>query len=165
MPPGVVNMRSARPFDNPGRNFSYPLQGNYSESSEKFSPRAAATLSWTNDTFGVLVGVAAACATRRETSGYETIGWTNPTITHGQCGTTPTGTQTLASASRACNTTGGNGWGLPNVNSNAMNPITGLGSVPADAGAGLTPGDDHRSRVPRRRSIPGYSLRAASATR
>jgi TonB-dependent receptor len=154
---GVVNMRSARPFDSPGRKFSYQLQGNYGEESEEFSPRAAATYNWTNDTFGVLVG-AAVVRNKAKTLGYETIGWTNPTVTHGQCGTTPTGTQNLASASGACNTTGGNGWGFPNVNSNAMNgPITGIGVTPAGAGAGIPAG------VPIDRGFleglnPGYSL-------
>src|SRR3954454_22591237 len=38
---GVVNMRSARPFDNPGAHASYQLQGGYGEESGKYSPRGA----------------------------------------------------------------------------------------------------------------------------
>jgi TonB-dependent receptor len=82
---GVVNMRSARPFDNPGTHFTYQLQGNYGEISEEFSPRAALIGSWTNDTFGVLVGVSAV-DNKFRTKGFETIGWTNATLSDAQCG-------------------------------------------------------------------------------
>jgi TonB-dependent receptor len=134
---GVVNMRSARPFDNPGTHFSYQLQGGYGEESSKYSPRGAATVSWTNDTFGILGG-AAAVRNKAQTTGYETIGWTNPTITHGMCGTTPTGTQNLSAVSPQCNSTGGNGWGQPGVSTAAG--TTGLGVVPTGVGNGLVAG-------------------------
>jgi TonB-dependent receptor len=49
---GVVNMRSARPFDNPGAHLTLQAQGNYGEISEEVSPRLAITRSWSNDTFG-----------------------------------------------------------------------------------------------------------------
>ena len=128
---GVVNMRSARPFDNPGTHASYQLQGGYGQESGKYSPRGAAMGSWTNDTFGVLAGVAAV-RNKAETLGYETIGWTNPTITNGMCGTAPAAGQNLGSASAQCNSTGGNGWGQPGVTN-----ATGLGVVPAGVGNGL----------------------------
>jgi hypothetical protein len=106
---GVVNMRSSRPFDNPGTHFSYQVQGGYGEESSKYSPRGAATASWTNDTFGVLGGIAAV-RNKAQTTGYETIGWTNPTISHGMCGTQPdvSRNENLASPSPRCNSTGGN---------------------------------------------------------
>ena len=53
---GTVNMRTARPFDNPGTRFNYQLQANYGEESGTVNPRGALTASWTNDTFGVLAG-------------------------------------------------------------------------------------------------------------
>jgi hypothetical protein len=49
---GVVNMRSARPFDTPGAHFTFQLQGNYGEVNEEFSPRAAMTGTWSNDNYG-----------------------------------------------------------------------------------------------------------------
>jgi TonB-dependent receptor len=133
---GVVNMRSARPFDSPGTHFNYQLQGGYGEESGKYSPRGAVSASWTNDTFGVLLG-GAAVRNKAETTGYETIGWTNPTITHGMCGTPPApgSTQTLASVSPQCNSTGGNGWSQPGVTA-----VDGLGRVPRNVGNGLAEG-------------------------
>ena len=41
VPAGTVDMRTARPFDNPGTHFNYQLQGSYSDASEATSPRAA----------------------------------------------------------------------------------------------------------------------------
>ncbi|MET0496699.1 MAG: TonB-dependent receptor [Steroidobacteraceae bacterium] len=131
---GVVNMRTARPFDNPGTRFTYQAQASYGEESEDVSPRLAAMGSWTNDTFGVLVGIAGV-HNKSTTTGFETIGWSNPTITNGQCGTAPAAGQTLSSVSAQCNSTGGNAWGLPGVNA-----TTGLGVVPVNAGGGLVAG-------------------------
>ncbi len=114
---GVVNMRSARPFDNPGTHVSYQVQGAYKELGESFSPRAALTGSWTNDEFGVLVGIATA-NNHTQTEGFETIGWTNPNLSAAQCG---------QSSAASCNTNGGNGWSIP-------------ATVPAGVGNGLTAG-------------------------
>jgi hypothetical protein len=36
---GTVNMRSTRPFDNPGAHFTYQLQEGYAEIGRNFSPR------------------------------------------------------------------------------------------------------------------------------
>jgi TonB-dependent receptor len=82
-----------------------------------------------------VLGGVAAVRNKVETLGYETIGWTNPTITNGQCGTTPAPGQNLGSPSAQCNTTGGNGWGMPGVTN-----ATGLGVVPAGVGNGLVAG-------------------------
>jgi TonB-dependent receptor len=131
---GTINMRAARPFDNPGAHFNYTLQEGYGEVGRTFSPRGSAMASWTNDTFGVLAGIAAV-GDKSTTTGFETIGWTNPTITYGMCGTAPPATQNLAGAAATCNTTGGNGWSFPNVPT-----ATGIGSVPAGVGNGLVAG-------------------------
>jgi TonB-dependent receptor len=132
---GTVNMRTARPFDNPGTRFNYQLQGNYGEESGTVNPRGALTASWTNDTFGVLAGFAGV-SNDSTTNGFETIGYTNPNLSYNQCGIAPpppaAGQNPINPASGAgafggCNVGGGNGWVIPNT-------------VPNNAGAGLTAG-------------------------
>lgn len=125
---GVVDMRSARPFDNPGKHLTYQLQGGYGEVSEKFSPRGAVTASWTNDegTFGALIGVAAV-RNKLGVQGFETIGWTNPNLTYAQCGLTPPEGTPATNPAPECNAGGGNGWVIP-------------ATVPEGAGAGLSAG-------------------------
>ncbi|MBE8716491.1 TonB-dependent receptor [Cellvibrio polysaccharolyticus] len=115
---GTVDMRSARPFDNPGTHVNYQLQGSYGEINEKVSPRGSLTASWTNDddTFGVLVGVAAV-NNKSTITGYETIGWTTPALTDAQCG----------GPAANCNLIGGNGYRIPDT-------------VPNGVGNGLVPG-------------------------
>src|SRR5688572_16937293 len=104
---GTVNMRTARPFDNPGMHFNYQLQANYGEESETFNPRAALTGSWTsaNEKFGVLVGFAGV-DNDSTTTGFETIGYTNPNLSYFQCGIAPpagTGANSGAGAAGGCN--------------------------------------------------------------
>jgi len=130
-------MHSARPFDNPGADVTYQVQEGYAQIGRNFSPRGSLTASWTNDTFGVLAGIAGV-HNKTSTSGYETVGWTNPAITYGMCGTTPpviNGTQNYAGVAPTCNLTGGNGWAFPGVST-----ATGIGVVPQGAGAGLVAG-------------------------
>ncbi len=111
---GVVNMRSARPFDYDGRQITYSAQGGYSTMTEAVSPRFSVLASdvWqmgNGAEFGALVGVSVA-RNKTRTEGFETIGWTNPNI---DC--------------PGCTDIGGNGFVLPAV-------------VPEGAGNGLTPG-------------------------
>jgi TonB-dependent receptor len=135
---GTVNMRTARPFDNPGTHFNYQLQANYGEESETVNPRLGLTGSWTDaeEKFGVLVGFAGV-DNDSTTTGFETIGYTNPNLSWTQCGlvpppppvtTPPTAPTNPASGSGAagCNVGGGNGWVIP-------------ASSGANAGAGLAP--------------------------
>ena len=77
---GVINMRNARPFDNPGQHFNYVAQGGYAQVSESVRPRLALIGSNTWDHFGVLVGVAAT-RTRLRTDAFETLGWTDGCLT------------------------------------------------------------------------------------
>jgi TonB-dependent receptor len=132
---GTVNMRNARPFDTPGRQFTYSLQGNYNENSEKWSPRAALIASQTWDTswgeIGILGGVALA---RNKTlvEGFETIGWTNATNV----------------VCTGCNTNGGNGFNFATT-------------VPPNAGNGLTPGTPVDNAFLTARN-PGTSLQQLS---
>jgi TonB-dependent receptor len=112
---GTVNMRSARPFDNPGANFTYSAQAIDYSNADDLGGRASMVLSNTWGAFGALVGVAGVRSEIR-TTGFETIGWTNPNLTADQCG-----------AGATCNTYGGGNWTIP-------------GAVPDGAGNGLTPG-------------------------
>jgi len=117
---GVVNMRTQRPFDNPGTHITYQAQADYGEISGDLSPRGALTASWTNDTFGVLLGLSAV-DNKYRTEGLETIGWTNPTLSDVQCGNVapPMGQNTCNDAPIL-----GNGFGIP-----ATVPATGAGNL------------------------------------
>ena len=137
---GVVNIRNARPFDNNegGFNSAVNVQGIYTEVNKETSPKLSALASWTNDTFGVLGGVAL-YNRQLTTEGFETIGWTNINTSHRICGTTPTGTQTQATTG-GCNPSGGNNWNIAGLVQDANSPNFGYGVVPTGAGAGLTAG-------------------------
>ncbi|MGK6321185.1 TonB-dependent receptor [Sphingomonas sp. DT-204] len=111
---GTVNLRSARPFDNPKPYISYGFQGSKVSSADKWGYRGYAIASATFGDFGILVG-GAAVKNRFRVDGFETIGWTNPNLSAAQS----------SSANR--NATGGGNWAIP-------------GTVPANAGNGLTPG-------------------------
>jgi TonB-dependent receptor len=114
---GTINMRMARPFDNDGQHLTYSIQGTDNSNGDDLGGRTALIGSKTWDTFGVLAGVTAV-RNKIATTGFESVGWSNPGLTATQC----TGT---------CNTTGGN---LANIIP---------GSVPDNAttrAAGLTPG-------------------------
>ena len=112
---GTVNMRSARPFDNPGKHFTYSIQGTDNTNADKVGFRGSAIASATFGDFGVLIGGATVRNFVR-TKGYETIGLTNPNLSAAQCG-----------AGNTCNATSGGNWTIPDT-------------VPSNAGNGLTPG-------------------------
>ncbi|HVJ00663.1 MAG TPA: TonB-dependent receptor [Sphingomonas sp.] len=111
---GTVNLRSARPFDNPETYVSYSLQGSKVSTADKWGYRGHILASTTFGDFGILVGAATARNEFR-VDGFETIGWTNPNLTAAQ---RTTGTR---------NGTGGGNWTIP-------------ATVPANAGNGLTTG-------------------------
>ena len=112
---GTVDMRSARPFDKPGTRVAYSLQGTKNSGADGWGQRGSLLASTTMGDFGILAGVAGV-RNKVSTSGFETIGWTNPNLTDAQCG--PDG---------GCNATGGGNWTIP-------------GTVPANAGNGLVAG-------------------------
>ena len=129
---GVVDMRSARPFDRPGTSTTYQAQFDYNDISDEVSPRGAATMSWTNkqDTFGVLVGLASVRGSIG-VEGFETIGWTNPGLNYTQCGLAPpSGVDPLNVRPAACNAGGGGNWLIPNT----------VPDNPSSIAAGLVPG-------------------------
>ncbi len=111
---GTVNLRSARPFDNPKPYFSYGLQGSKVSSADQWGYRGYALASATFGDFGILVG-GAAVKNRFRVDGFETIGWTNPNLTAAQRTT------------GARNPTGGGNFTIP-------------ATVPVNAGNGLVTG-------------------------
>ena len=113
---GTVDMRSARPFDNPGAHVTFTGSGTKNQHAPQWGERGAVIVSdtWDNG-FGALLGVATV-ADRINVKGFETIGWTNANLSAAQCG-----------AGNTCNGTGGGNWTIP-----AM--------VPAGAGNGLVAG-------------------------
>jgi TonB-dependent receptor len=111
---GTVNMRTARPFDNPGLHITYGAQLTNNSNTSRWGGRGSLVASATFGDFGVLVGVAGV-RNQSRTIGYETIGWTNPNLSATQ------------STSAARNATGGGNWTIP-------------GTVPANAGNGLVTG-------------------------
>jgi TonB-dependent receptor len=112
---GVVNMRSARPFDNPGTHVSYSGTMQKQQIADGVGGRGSLVASKTwGDTFGILAGFAVNRQKSR-TAGYETVGLTNPNLTAAQ------------SSSPTRNSTGGGNWTIP-------------ATVPAGAGAGLVAG-------------------------
>ncbi|WBS01020.1 TonB-dependent receptor [Pseudoduganella sp. SL102] len=112
---GVVNLRSARPFDKEGRQLSMGLTGTKQQIADKagFRGNVIASNTW-DGKFGLLGGISFSRQQNR-TSGFETVGWTNPNLTAAQ------------STSPTRNATGGGNWTIP-------------ATVPANAGNGLVAG-------------------------
>lgn len=112
---GIVDMRSARPFDRKGFRTAFTLTGTKNQQADRWGNRGSALVSNTwGDTVGVLAGVAWS-TNKVKTTGFETIGWTNANLLASQ------------SNSTTRNSTGGGNWTIP-------------GAVPANAGNGLTAG-------------------------
>ena len=112
---GLVNMRSARPFDRKGLRTAFTLTGTKNQQADRWGNRGSALVSNTwGDRFGVLAGVAWS-TNKVKTTGFESIGWTNANLLATQ------------SSSATRNSTGGGNWTIP-------------GTVPANAGSGLTAG-------------------------
>jgi TonB-dependent receptor len=112
---GVVDMRSARPFDHKGDYNAVSVSGTRNQVARKWGDRGSLVSSRTfNNTWGILGGIAWG-DTKVHTTGFETIGWTNPNLSAAQ-DTAPNR-----------NSTGGGNWTIP-------------ATVPAGAGNGLVPG-------------------------
>jgi len=128
---GTVDMRSARPFDNPGSHLTYSAQTSYNTIASDYSPRGSLLGSWTNDagTFGALFGLAIDRG-KIGVHGWESVGWTNPGLTYTQCGLTPPAGTPATNQPAACNVNGGGNWRIPDT----------VPNNPATVGAGLTPG-------------------------
>lgn len=113
---GVVDMRSARPFDKKGNRGSFSFQSTKNDPAEDWGHKGSALGSTTtaDGKFGILGGIAWQ-SNKVKTTGFETIGWTNANLSATQ------------STSSTRNNTGGGNWTIP-------------GTVPANAGNGLTTG-------------------------
>lgn len=112
---GVVDMRTARPFDKPGRNIFVNVAGVENTVADKWGNKGSILASQTyGSEFGILGGFAWA-QNKIKTTGFETIGWTNANLS-----------ATQSTATNRNNTGGGN-WTIP-------------GTVPVNAGNGLTVG-------------------------
>ena len=112
---GVVDMRSARPFDHKGAFNSFNVVGTRSQVAGKWGNRGSLVSSRTWDnTWGLLGGIAWG-STKVHTTGYETIGYTNPNLS------------AVQSTSPTRNNTGGGNFTIP-------------ATVPSNAGNGLIPG-------------------------
>lgn len=112
---GVVNLRSARPFDKEGRQLSMGLTGTKQQIADKagFRGNVLASNTW-DGKFGILGGISFSRQKAR-TTGFETVGWTNPNLTAAQ------------STAAGRNNTGGGNWTIP-------------ATVPVGAGNGLVAG-------------------------
>ncbi|MFP5393363.1 MAG: TonB-dependent receptor, partial [Gammaproteobacteria bacterium] len=109
---GVVNLRSARPFDNPGRYVAVSATAQKQQIADKVGGRGSILASQTfGEKFGILAGISFNRQQAR-TTGYETVGLTNANLSAAQ-NSLPTR-----------NNTGGGNWTIPAL-------------VPAGAGAGL----------------------------
>ena len=112
---GTVNMRSARPFDIPGPQLVLSAQGVENTQAGTPGTHDSFIASDTWGPWGLLVG-GVYVLDNVKTTGFETIGWTNPKLSAAQCG-----------AGNTCDSIGGGNWSLP-------------ATVPANAGNGLVPG-------------------------
>jgi TonB-dependent receptor len=117
---GTVNMRSDRPFDNPGMHFSYNLQGTDYSNANSPGERGAAIASDTWGPVGVLVGVAGV-HNNVFTKGWEdgNAGWVGPSLA-------TSGANIQCSPAASCGTFGSKSWGVPAAIPNNVNvPIPG----------------------------------------
>src|SRR5580698_2923971 len=82
---GTVNMRSARPFDIPGPHLTLSAQGVENTQAGTPGTHDSFIASDTWGPFGILVG-GVYVLDNVKTTGFETIGWTNPKLSAAQCG-------------------------------------------------------------------------------
>lgn len=127
---GTVNMRSARPFDSPGRHLAFGAQGTNNQNAGAWGNHDYIVASDTFDNgFGVLIG-GVSSHNEVNTPCYETVGWTNPQLSVVTAATSSGPAVTAAQAqclASVCNGTGGGNWTIP-------------ATVPTTAGNGLVPG-------------------------
>jgi TonB-dependent receptor len=82
---GTVNLRNARPFDNPGTHLTVVGQGQYNDTNNRFGPRGAIVASKTWDKFGILIGLQGVNQKTR-VDGFETVGYTDGNVPTGRPG-------------------------------------------------------------------------------
>ena len=119
---GVVDMRNAHAFDNPGTHLTYSLQAAENSIADKVAPQGSVIGSWTNEagTFGALVGISSVRGKMAVDSWEDgNGGWIDPGLTDVQCG------------SDCGRSPSSNRWRIPDVVPDNASTIA----------AGLTPGD------------------------
>ena len=80
---GTVNLRSARPFDNPGLHSAVRVEGNYNDMSEDWGKKGSAFISDTTSDgrWGLLLGaVFSSQKTRTDSLNYNTYDGSNPGV-------------------------------------------------------------------------------------
>ncbi|WP_343728465.1 TonB-dependent receptor [Duganella sp.] len=112
---GVVNLRSARPFDKEGRTIAASITATKQQIADKTGGRGSFMASQTFGNWGILGGIALS-RQQIHTTGWETVGYTNANLSAAQ----------NPAANR--NNTGGGNWTIP-------------ATVPAGAGNGLVTGE------------------------
>jgi len=123
---GSVNMRQARPFDIKGDRVQFSVEGSKNNQTDDMGYKGSLMVSKKWGNFGVLAGIAYQ-HTPINAEGFESVGWTNAAISYQGCGHTPPPNTAATTPDPTCNTTGGGNWSIP-------------GTVPANAGNGLTSG-------------------------
>jgi TonB-dependent receptor len=156
---GVINMRSMRPFDNPGLHFSYNAQMTDFARNGNPGERGHLIASYTNGPFGVLVGLSGQ-VNRFTVQAYEGAGnsITTPNLTNVQYYGTqanPAPTQTctsttiippsninISASANSCNTIGGNtDWNMPTAFPDTGVPASYVGkTITSDLLMALNPG-------------------------
>jgi TonB-dependent receptor len=150
---GNVDMRSARPFDNPGMHLSYNLQMSDYENNGNPGGRGNLIGSWTDGPFGVLLGVSGQW-NRVMIKGYEgafnnvttlsldkyefygTQAVPNPTASCVSSTVTSPGTSSTGSVSTCNPVNGQNGWTLP---TQTNNPVAVAAGFPTTMAVGIFP--------------------------
>jgi len=155
---GNIDMRSARPFDNPGTHLSYSAQMSDYENNGNPGARGSLIGSYTDGPFGVLLG-ASGQWNRVMITGYEgafnnvtTLSLNNVQTYGTQANTSPSQTcvsstvtspgTTSTGTVNTCNPVNGqNGWSLPSVFPNTGVPATYVGkTITSDLLMALNPG-------------------------
>jgi TonB-dependent receptor len=155
---GVVSMRSARPFDNPGLHFTYSLQATDYENNGNPGGRGTLIASDTEGPFGVLVGLSGQW-NRVMITGYEgafnnvttmsmnavqfygTQANPSPTQTCASSTVTSPGTTSTGTVTTCNPINGQNGWTLPSVFPNTGVPASYVGkTITSDLLLALNPG-------------------------
>lgn len=128
---GVINMRQARPFDNPGTHITYNLQGNYNQRGGGWGPRGTLVMSYTDpgNKWGILFG-ASGNIKNFKTTGYETTGYTTPTWLSGS---------SWCASGETCDTNSSNNWVIPDTVPATASGLTSGTAITADYLESLNP--------------------------
>jgi TonB-dependent receptor len=155
---GNIDMRSARPFDNPGFHLNYNVQGSDYENNGNIGSRGHLIVSDTEGPFGVLLGASGqwnrvlvkgyegafnnvTTLSLNNTQFYGTQANPNPTQTCASSNVTSPGTSSVGSVTTCNPVNGQNGWTLPTAFPNTGVPANYVGkTITSDTLLALNPG-------------------------